>query len=137
MYSNGHVRPTLHELTCHRGVLGIDGVCTDMRLHPGHRVVPCAERDFRVRDAAEHAGFVQGSSPPSHLKTSVHRLTWTMKRVEERAVCPVLLPLMNECVRNMLIGFGLRSPTDNDRYVSHAPDNPKKVRPPFPPRGMR
>ena len=55
VYSNGHVRLARSDL---REVQ--TNVLSDLRFYPWKRVVSCAQRHRRLRDAAEHASFLQG-----------------------------------------------------------------------------
>ncbi|KAJ3016644.1 hypothetical protein NUW54_g763 [Trametes sanguinea] len=75
-----------------------------MRIHPGERVVPRAERRLRVRDDPEHARLLQGASPsPSPSRPSAHRRPFSRS--------PRAAPLPPDVKQKK------ERPPDNDRYV--------------------
>ena len=72
-------------------------------------------------DSTEHAGFLQGEMllPHQLASTTVYRSIPSLQK-KERLVSKVLSHDSDNLIHNF-------RPTDNDRYVRNAPENPKKV----------
>lgn len=118
--SSTYIRMAMYVRICYR-LFDADRLAgVDMREHSWQRVVPRSKRNLGVCNTSEHVSILQGSS---HI-IAFHCLPLlTRSRSRRKSGAP---SYSDACALPPLIRTIYRPP-DNDRYVSTAPDNPKKV----------
>ena len=92
---------------------------SDMRINTGKRMVACAECHSCLRDTPEYAGILQ--SKGAILRSAIPLTHWESFIFFRRRSCKLLVLVQRGTPHHA------GRPPGNDRYVRHAPDNPKKV----------
>jgi hypothetical protein len=88
-------------------------------------MVTSLECSCSLCDSTKHVGFLQGEMVLLHrlASTTIYRSHILSLQKKERLVSKVLFHNLIELIYDVV----LLRPTDNDRYVRNAPENPKKV----------